>query len=256
MGIYISHLIETKELMPIINNYNLGLEIVQFGSGASLDDKERYNKDYKIELEKMNNPKEISFHGPFVDLVPGSRDSEIRKVTKSRFENAYTIAEAYKSKHIIYHSGFIPKTYGPKEWLDNNLEFWSEFIKENSGNMEVHIENVYEEDYILIADLIENINHPNFSMCLDIGHVNVNSSKSLEYWIKGLKDKIKHVHLHNNDGIRDYHYGLNKGTIDVINTLELLKINAPGANWTLEVMNVQELIESINILEKNGFLNK
>lgn len=256
MSIYISHLIETEDLTPILEAYDLGLEIVQFGSGASLDDKDRYYEEYKIELNKMKNPRDISFHGPFVDLVPGSRDLEIRKVTKERFESAYEIAKSLNSKHIIYHSGFTPKTYGPKEWLDNNFKFWNEFIKDKFENIEVHIENIYEDDYTLLANLIENINHPNFSMCLDIGHVNANSSKSLEYWIKGLKDKIKHVHLHNNEGYRDSHYGLNKGTIDIINTLELLKINSPNASYTLEVMDTYDLTESIKILENYGFLNK
>jgi sugar phosphate isomerase/epimerase len=120
--------------------------------------------------------------------------------------------------------------------------------------MHVHIENSMDDDCTLIQDLVDSINHLNFSACLDIGHVNVHSTKSIEFWIKGLNKRIGHVHLHNNDGSFDNHYGLNRGTIDMLKVLEMLKINCPNSTWTLEIVDVKDLIESINFLKINGFI--
>ena len=256
MSIYVSHLSKNEELFPILKEYNLGLEVVEFGRAEILDDKERYYEEYKEELKGILESRDISLHGPFTDLAPASRDIKIRNVTKDRFTSAFSIAKQLNSKRIVYHTGHIPKTYASKEWLDNSIEFWMDFTKDKLEDMEIHIENVYEDDYALMYELVEAINHPNFSVCLDIGHVNANSTKTLESWINGLGKKIKHVHLHNNDGIYDNHFGLHKGTINMLRILETLKKTSPSASWTLEILDIADLIESVKFLERNGFLDK
>lgn len=256
MSIYISHLFKTDDLSLVLKEYNLGIEVVNFGSSVILDEKERYYEEFRLELKEILDGREISFHGPFTDLVPASSDSLIRKVTKDRFSDAFSMAKRFNSKHMVYHTGYMPKTYGAKEWLDNSTEFWTEFTKDKLEDMEIHIENVYENDYALMSELIDSINHSNFSICLDIGHVNVNSTKTLESWIKGLNKRIKHVHLHNNYGIYDNHSGLQKGTIDMVKTLDLLETTIPGATWTLEIFDVIDLVDSLKFLKNYGFLNR
>lgn len=88
---------------------------------------------------------------------------------------------------------------------------------------------------------------------LDVGHVNANSSKPLCDWIKGLNHKIGYVHLHNNDGIHDNHYGLGKGQIDMLAVLEALKIYAPDASWSIETADLEQ---SVEWLDQKGFLRK
>ncbi len=78
--------------------------------------------------------------------------------------------------------------------------------------MQFHLENVYDDDYSVISELLDRVNEilqrNVLTSCLDIGHVHSNSSKTLEGWIKGLGDRIQYVHLHNNDEIFDNHWGL------------------------------------------------
>lgn len=254
MEIYLADIIETEELLPILNKYNTGLEVEIFSSANVLDNLDKYVSDYKDEFHDILISRNISIHGPFNDLIPASRDREIKKVTRNRFECAYKMACSFNAKRIIYHTGFMPKTYSPNEWLKNSIEFWTDFTKDKLDDMQIHIENVYEDDFTLMSELVESIDHPNFSICLDVGHINANSTKSLEYWINGLNSKIGHVHLHNNDGFYDNHYGLNKGNIDMLNTLAALKSVAPNASWTLEIVNTEDLIESLFFLDSNGFL--
>jgi sugar phosphate isomerase/epimerase len=54
-----------------------------------------------------------------------------------------------------------------------------------------------EEDCFLIKELIEQINNPNFSVCLDVGNVNTFSNNSIQKWIDVLGSDIKHMHIHN-----------------------------------------------------------
>jgi sugar phosphate isomerase/epimerase len=66
---------------------------------------------------------------------------------------------------------------------------------------------VYEDDPSMIAELLNRVNEglqrDALSVCLDLGHVHSNSSRTLEDWIVGLGPTIRYVHLHNNDGILD-----------------------------------------------------
>lgn len=253
MTLYVSELIKPEELFPILNEYELGLEVTKFSMGDVIDNSEINCKEFKKQLINYEFTNKISFHGPYCDLVPASFDSKIKKATSERFNSVYDIAKKFNSEHIVFHTGFIPKMHYPDYWLEKSITFWKEFI-ENKENIEILIENVLEDDFMPIFELVEEINHPNFSVCLDIGHANACSSKGIENWIKGLNKKIKHVHLHNNDGIHDNHNGLQTGNINILNTLECLNTFCPNASWTLEVFNKVDIIESIKVLKNNRFL--
>lgn len=241
---------EADEVFKLAEEFHLGVEVLGFIEPYNLTDFANSEKTIK---EKLFNIKKRSLHGPFIDLFPASKDPEIVGVVRRRFLDAYKTAKALNAKHLIFHAGFIPKAYFPKDWLNSCIDFWRNFLSEVHNDIEIHIENVCEDDFFLIKDLIEAINNPIFSACLDIGHVNVNSSKSLEAWIKGLNSKIKYVHLHNNDGLFDSHYGLCNGNIDMIRTLELLETYAPYAAWSLET-KLAETKQSVLWLEQNGFI--
>lgn len=254
LEIYVAHTIKTAELLPILQGHSIGLEVELFSSSKVLDNLEEYVQSYRATFGDYLNTRNISIHGPFNELIPASRDLEIRKLTKKRFEAAFQMAQNFGAKRIVYHTGFIPKTYSSDEWLENSIEFWQDFTRDKLDDMQVHIENVYEDDFALMADVVDAINHPNFSVCLDLGHVNANSSKSIEYWIEGLNSRIKHVHLHNNDGHNDNHYGLQNGTIDYSSVLRMLKLVAPDVSWTLEIVKPVEVVESLAFLSSIGLL--
>jgi sugar phosphate isomerase/epimerase len=85
------------------------------------------------------------------------------------------------------------------------------------------------------------------------GHVHANSSRTLQEWIPGLGGRIQYVHLHNNDGILDNHWGLWKGKIDIAGILDLLKTHAPDAMWTIETIPA-DIEESVVWLRDRGYL--
>lgn len=254
MKLNISHLIETESLLAILKKYPVGIEVIQFGIASVLDELDKELESYRKALGSVLELREISVHGPFFDLSPASFDKEIRRVTKERFEESYTAAKRLGAKRIIYHTGFIPITYYIEGWLGNSIDFWKEFMGDKDGSIEVHLENVYEEEFWPIAKVIDEVNHPSFTACLDIGHVNAYSSQSIDQWINGLGTRVGHVHIHNNSGVKDEHRALNIGSLDMEYVLKMIKSTVPNVAGTIEISNEEELLSSLEWLKEHQII--
>jgi hypothetical protein len=150
-----------------------------------------------------------------------------------RFQSAYELARIIGAQHLVLHTGYIPKTYPRHRWVENSVAFWVDFLSDKRGGMGFHLENVYEDDCSMMSELLDTVNEAlqtdALTACLDVGHVNANSSKPFEEWIEGLGGRIQYVHMHNNDGVLDDHFGLWRGKIDVVNVLDLLMKHSPDA---------------------------
>jgi sugar phosphate isomerase/epimerase len=118
------------------------------------------------------------------------------------------------------------------------------------------VENVYEDDFITLLELIDRINQAleveRLTGCLDIGHVKSNSSKTLADWITGLGDRIRYDHLHNNNGFLDDHWRLGKGNINGSEVLHLILKHSPNAVWTVET-RVSYIEPSLHWLQNRGY---
>ncbi len=254
MVISITDWMSFDQALPLAVKFGVGLEVQEFTNPIHLDQPKALVETI---IHGSTSLPWVSMHGPFSDLVPASRDPLIRQVTRSRFQSAFELAESINARHLILHSGFIPKTYPLEMWIKNSYDFWLEFMGEKKLPGLVHIENVYEDDYASLRELIDRLNQAfgedRLSVCLDIGHVNANSSLTLDQWIEGLENRIRYVHLHNNGGKLDDHWRLDRGTIDVNHVLGLLQTHAPGATWTVETP-LADVEPSLHWLQEHGYL--
>jgi sugar phosphate isomerase/epimerase len=221
--------------LPFATRYQVGLEVQEFTTPANLDAPQELIEGLK---EKTKDLSMVSMHGPFSDLIPASRDPLIRHVVRERFIQACQVAEQIGAKHLILHSGYIPKTYPSDMWLRNSLDFWIDLLNHDPFEGEIHVENVYDDDFSSLKELIDRVNQvfqtKRLTICLDIGHVNANSSRPFTEWVPGLGDRIGYTHLHNNGGSLDDHWQLDQGTIQIEQVLDLLVQHAPEATWTVE----------------------
>lgn len=252
--IYISQLLETPKLKEIVETYNIGLEVISFSIGFILDELEQSINYYKKDFQTLEVP--LTFHGPFLDLLPGSCDKKVKQLTRERFEAAYKAALDFGVSEMIFHTGYMPNTYPDQYWLENVISFWKEFLEGKIDKCTFYIENVLDLDWKLLKEIIDQIDHPNFKVCLDIGHINVYSKVPVEEWIKGLGDRIGYVHLHNNDGTKDAHDGLLNGSLPMKHILSMLKVYAPKASWSLEISDEYKLIQSLDWLQELNYLQK
>lgn len=195
-------------------------------------------------------------HLPFFDLQPGSIDDGILQATRHRILSACAVAKIYSPRHLIAHAGFTD-VYGEfyDEWLERSEETWRHLQKEWPGHPPVYLENVYEETYRPIADVLTRIGNSSFGACFDAGHWNSFSQgarlKNLKEWIGGLAGHIRHLHLHDNDGSFDQHRGLGQGSVPWEEFFALLRQYKLSPTITLEPHSQESLEQSLAFISKH-----
>jgi len=254
MKILLSDWTALDQVIPIAVKYQVGLEVLEFAIPENLD----RVPSLALEIhQKVSTIPLLGLHGPFSELVPASRDPWVRQVARARFQQGFELAQMIGAQHLVLHSGFFPKTYPRDIWIQNSLDFWIDFLADKPAPNFIHLENVYEDDFTTLVELIDRVDQAfegeRLTVCLDIGHVFANSSKTLADWITSLGDRIRYVHLHNNNGILDDHWRLDKGRINVSEVLDLLLMHSPNALWTIET-SANDLEPSLLWLQARGYL--
>ena len=236
---------------------NLGIEVQSFYD-PYISDLQEELKLHKEKLEEIKGGR--SLHGPFWELNLGTKMLGIRKETMDMFNYAYKISKELGCTEIIVHNGYIPGTSYIDGWVSRSTAFWKEFFADKDDSITMCIENQFESDSEIIIKEIDALGDSRLKCCLDIGHANANSNRSVEDWIITLGDRIGYYHLHNNHGKQnikgqnnDEHLGLNDGTIDIEKVLELANTYSPNAIWAIE-SNPKYLSESVEFLKQKGYL--
>ncbi len=254
MTIIVADWASFDRVLPLAKEFGVGLEFQEFTIPENLDGPHELVDSIRLRIQDLPIR---SMHGPFSELVPASRDPFVRQAAEKRFLQAYTIAQETRAQHLVLHSGFFPKTYSKENWIRNSYEFWVKFLEDKRIPGMIHLENVYEDDCRALLELADRVNETlqaeALTICLDIGHVNANSTKSFDDWIGTLGDRIRYTHLHNNGGHLDDHWRLDQGTIDVNHVLELLHKHSPHATWCVETMP-EDIRSSLLWLQRMGHL--
>ena len=91
-------------------------------------------------------------------------------------------------------------------------------------------------------------------LSLDVGHAAVTGT--LAAWLADGTYDLKHVHLHDNEGLvgGDQHLALGRGVIDAAPVMELAR--AAGATVVLEHKNEADVIESLRHLHARGLIER
>jgi sugar phosphate isomerase/epimerase len=235
-------------ICPIVDTYQTGIEIQQFIYHENLDKPETVLAEIEHRLSQC---KYRSMHGPFFSLNPSAYDPMVRDAAMHRYRQAQDIGKELSVRHMVLHTGyaypFVPDTH----IYERFGAFWQSFLEVVQGEIQFHIENMFEKKWEYLRDFVASVDDPRVSACLDIGHVNVHSAQPHAEWIKGLGDTIRYVHLHNNLGERDDHNGLGNGTIPIREVLDLLLTHCPNAVWTVETYEAEQ---SLEWLEEKGYI--
>jgi len=197
----------------------------------------------------------ITFHAPFMDLSPGSNDPEVRKLTRHRLQQMLDLVPLFKPLSVVSHAGYDTKRYGfdQQEWMQFSLETWSWLAGELQAlGSQLMLENVYEHHPRDIRILLENLDRKSVGYCLDTGHITAFSRTSLKIWIAEMAPFVRQIHWHDNNGVKDDHVGLGKGTIDFDPLMEHLStIRDTPPIITLEPHTEKDLWDSLAFLENN-----
>lgn len=249
---YVSELLSEKQLAHIIDRTGAGLELICFSVAQNLDRFDETVENARALLEHTGNPPCI-LHGPFLDLNPMSYDSRIRKVTMERFSQCYEAARILGAQRIVYHSGMIPSVYFLEGWAMRMAEFWEEFLDTRSG-VTVCMENVLDQEISAFAQVAQLVRHPDFGLCLDLGHAHCYGQAPATEWAEKLAPYIRHVHVHDNDEKSDQHFGLGRGTLpwkECVKTLLKGRDEKHGKlTWTVECAEYEDALQSLETLSE------
>ncbi len=238
--------------IELARRYSLGLEIAEFCTAYNMD--EAFSQNDRKVKEKLLKSDRFIFHVPFSELSPAAIDPLIKEVTIKRYRQATDIARNYGIKRLVIHSGYVPRVYH-KTWMkERSVEFWKKYLERFPEDMEIYLENVFEDSPELLTDIAREVNDPRFRLCLDVGHASTEVSKvPVLEWIDCFSERLSHVHLHNNDGDADKHWPLSEGTVPMAEVLSRIIELCPNATYTIENICAAP---SVQWLIDNGYIKE
>ena len=228
--IYISTI--AQDAADTARKYGLGLEIAEYCTAWNMD--EKFPETDAAVRQKIAGVENRVFHAPFNELFPCAIDPKARALAASRYRQAIRLAKDYGAAKIIIHGGYNPMLYYPVWYIEQSIVFWRAFLREDPG-IRIVLENVLEEQPQMLIDIVKGVDHPSFKLCLDVGHVNAYSPVPVMDWLETCAPYLDHFHLHNNDGTRDAHWELPRGSIPMTELLHRAEESCPNTTATLEV---------------------
>jgi len=184
-------------------------------------------------------------------LPIGSSVKILRDLTIKETERYFKVFQELGIKFVTIHANWPIDLFTGQEGINFQAHTLRQLIKKARKYNLVLMYEPIDTD----KDTLENISKvldkvPSLFLHLDIGHCNL-SNRSPADFIEKFNKKIKHIHVHDNDGTTDQHLPIGKGNINWEETIRVLKKYYDGT-ITLEVFvdDKKEVLESKNILKK------
>ena len=228
-------------IREIIKIYELNFEYVEIGiegpeGNPDVIDK---NKDEIVTLLRRFKQKPIAHTAYWIDLA--SDYDFIRHAWINEAIREIRTARKLGIDLINFHANINGMFYGEKRKivLDNSIKSLREIVSHaNKSNVTVMLENTPLSNGIHTVSefkyIIDNV--PDLFVHLDIPHAFTSGGmKSVIDYIQTFRDRIIHIHWHDNHGKKDEHLPIGEGFIDHQKAVNALKdINYDGT-ITLEV---------------------
>ena len=169
---------------------------------------------------------EITVHAPFSDLNPASVVDTIWKETVRQIKQCVELSADF-SRVVVVHPGILSPlgSQMPDRAWERNVEA----LKELCGyardyGVTLCLENMPNTEKLLgrtpyeVFGMVESVE--GLGMAFDVGHAN--TMRNVDAFLKE-KDRFTHVHIHDNNGKKDEHLELGKGSVDWGRVLPELK---------------------------------
>lgn len=242
--INISQLLNDDELKYAVTKTGCGIELVDFSMASVLNDLDHHLAEWEKRLSYIDPPR-LTMHGPFLDLNPSSWENLVADATMLRYEQAYRAADILGAEVIVFHSCFVPNFNFLEGWPERIIDFYERFLDGKDDHISILMENVMDPVPDGFLEVAEGIRHPAFGICVDVGHAHCYSKVHAEDWLRVLRDHIKQLHIHDNDGTRDSHLAFGAGTLD---TKKVMSLIPESASCTIECSRLSDVLDSISIL--------
>lgn len=193
-------------------------------------------------------------HVPISDMNISSPNKLIRNASVAEIKNSMDLANKIDANIVVVHPGKIP--FLTSQFKDKILDLNYNSLKEcanyaNDLGLTMCVENMPNMDGYLFKDIskLDNlVNNLNVYMTLDVGHAH-----NCNFLPKDMltSNRIKHIHLSDNDGSWDNHDALGQGTLDFEKLFKELKNINYCDILVIEVKNPKEVESSLDLLRNN-----
>ncbi|MEM4554308.1 MAG: sugar phosphate isomerase/epimerase family protein [Candidatus Anstonellaceae archaeon] len=146
----------------------------------------------------------------------------IQKAINAEFEKGFAAAALFGAKKITVHTEWMPAHLQEKQLkaakTAETLEWLASIAQENG--MRLLVENMGCSSFC-VEDFEWTFSKVDAGLTLDVGHACIEGE--FENYIKKLKKKIEHIHLHDNDRRSDLHLPLGAGKLGISKIVKRLK---------------------------------
>ncbi len=166
------------------------------------------------ELAEKSGIEFTQTHGPW-DYPPKDGTAEERDTLMRDMRRGIQVTALLGCKYMVVHPLTPLGTREPEgageQTFRINVDFWRTLMPTaKKHGVTVCLENMPFHHYSHshpadILKIVRAINDENFAICLDTGHVNVFPEADIYTEMQLIKDKLRVVHIHDNDGKGDLH---------------------------------------------------
>ena len=243
-----------KESAEIAFRYSAGFEYNDFFHPDVLDDPEEIRRLIGTYLDLPRDRSLDTLHGAFLDVTVHSSDSLIVSASDKRVRQCMEIASELGVKAVIFHTNLVPNFFSEKymqNWCDRNEVYWRRILKDYAP-VRVYMENMFDRIPDCLAQLAEHMkDEPGFGVCLDYAHAYVFGNEP-ERFCRVLKPYIRHMHINDNDLLRDMHWPVGAGKIDWKKFGAFAKELTEDVTTLIEVSSLEDFVSSAEALRAIG----
>lgn len=211
----VSKLANLEEHKRISEEYGVGFEFNDFFLPDLLDHEESLESVIES-YEEIGLPDYCTMHGVFLDIIPFSSDSLVRRVSYIRMEQSMKLAERLGAKGVVFHTNCYPLL--SSEAYDRNvIESTVHYLKQllpKYPDINIYMENMFDEDAHIMVAMAEKLKeYKNFGLCFDYAHASI-SPTPIDKWVEDIAPYVKHLHINDNDFVKDSHLPVGAGKTD------------------------------------------
>ena len=243
---------EIDSFIELSKKYGFKFEYNDFFLPFNLDKKSYVDETVNFYKNHKDMPEGNTLHGSFLDVTIFSRDDNIRKASEYRLRESMEIAKEIGAKAVIIHTNFIPNFKDDayeNYWVEANVLFIKKLLVE-FPDISIYMENMFDIEPVLLLRLAKELeDEKRFGICLDYAHVNVfGKAVAPMEWLEKLAPYIKHLHINDNDLIKDSHLSLGEGKIEYKEFFEFYKKKLSSVPILLEMNGLEKINKSIEYL--------
>ena len=209
-------------------------------------------RDSELKLNSLHAPMHddeysgLSGPASFIDITENTKAERIRMCDEVK--RAIEVVELIPCKYVVQHFGVPHQAFSERK-LENaftSLEELNLFARQRG--VEILLENIPNEfSTAERLNYFNGITHLNLNYVFDTGHAHLGPGIENEFDL--MKDRIRSLHVHDNNGKEDQHLFptvSQGGTINWFKTMDLLRSRTNQYPLLLELKDQPEMLNPID----------